>query len=912
MTSKAKSKLDDSCSNRIKQLETKLSMEQNNFHASFEANPMGMLVVGRDNVIMHANAAFLHKFKRDLPTAIGSKFGNSLVCVNSVTDGCGNSDQCGLCAINRTISQVLRTGTAVQNLILQKTIISGDQEVKPWYKISFIPISMDGEILVLVVLDDITELKRSEENLQKSRDFYLTMFDSFPAMVWRAMDYTKTADYFNQKWLDFTGRSLAQEKAVKWLDNIHPDDVEKCQQVLRANWDLHRSFELEYRLQRYDGLYRWVRDTTGPIYDLAGQFAGYIGVCRDITERIESAEVLKRYQVVLEKAQDIILFMDLDGQIIDANEAAAKAYGYSRDELLTRKIFDIRADKAETIRLLHRAVVTGVSIQTTHYRKDGSSFPVDVNSNAVEMGERQVIVSIIRDISEQKLAEAALQREKDAAEAANRAKSEFLANMSHEIRTPLNGVVGMIDLTLASQLQPEQNENLQIAKTCANSLLNIINDILDFSKMEAGKLVIQSTCFNIKEVIEEIVKTHAPRISEKGLELNYSFSAAVPDFLTGDPLRLTQVLNNIINNAIKFTDEGEILVTVKQLVAVQDELELRFAVSDTGIGVSDEDKAKLFKSFSQLDSSFTRKAGGTGLGLAISKQLVELMGGRIWVKSNQDAGTTFYFTIRCKVCHKPEVPVPKLPSWQDTHAALHILLVEDSLINQTVVSKILTAKGNTVEIAANGVEAVDKFVKNHYDLIFMDIQMPELNGIEATKQIRSMEHDGQHIPIIALTAHALQGDREHFLSFGMDDYVAKPINLDELFAAMDRVGKAKKLPVYTGVKISPDGEIYFTVPTEAKQLSRVHLPTVEKMTESINGLAAAVSENNLGAVEHIAHTIKRVANEIEDDELKSMAFKIELASRRGNQLEIMNLTDQIKYAVATLKAATLQSQEDVR
>jgi PAS domain S-box-containing protein len=493
----------------------------------------------------------------------------------------------------------------------------------------------------------------------------------------------------------------------------------------------------------------------------------------------DKQEDLEKYQLLSKVTSDIILFIDYSsGKILDANEAALKAYGYSRKELLSLKICDIRK-KFDFASEQMLAIKSSVSFESIHRRKDGSCFSVEVSSQKIDTGGTCILVSIIRDISEKKeaiealyqsettfktlfmnlksalcynkiilnetgipvdfeyievnkaflemsgyerdqvvgkrfleifkgsednsqsminflgkvaleelyipdgdyystdnnrwysrliyspekyyfivimndltdrkLAEDELQKAKEAAEAANKAKSEFLANMSHEIRTPLNGITGMLDLTLSTEIDDQQRGYLKIAQKCTKNLLKTINDVLDFSKIEVGKLLIESIHFDIIELIGDIFKLHSPFAMEKELALNLKYSPTIERYLIGDPNRLQQVLNNLIHNAIKFTENGEVCLKLTQLSSDEDNIEIQFSVIDTGIGISEDDKEKLFKSFTQVDGSFSRKYGGTGLGLAISKQLVEMMDGRIWFQGEEGQGGTFHFIINFKI-----------------------------------------------------------------------------------------------------------------------------------------------------------------------------------------------------------------------------------------------------------------------
>ncbi len=508
---------------------------------------------------------------------------------------------------------------------------------------------------------------------------------------------------------------------------------------------------------------------------------------------------------IIRSMNDTLMVVSTEGIIQRVNTATQLLLGYEENELLGHhmdKILDLPGipdlegtDVPDISAIIPKGFVN--SVETSYRAKNGNVIPM-IFSASVMHGARstiQGIVCVALDITGRKEAEKALCTAKEAAEEANRAKSQFLANMSHEIRTPMNGVLGMLDLMIDSGLDASQLRLARMAHGSAEKLLAIINDILDFSKIEAGRLELQSSDFNLRELVKEVAELFGVKAQNKNIILRYGVAGTVPDLLKGDMVRLRQVLINLLGNAIKFTDRGVVSLFVSAVDA-EEELVLRFDVRDTGPGISVDTVPYIFNAFSQADDSMTRRHEGTGLGLAISKQLVEMMGGRINVESAPGEGSLFWFTIRSSLGHAVRKQDASSETrtgtgWQSpTGSRLRVLLAEDNPVNQEVGRLILESLDCRVDVVRNGRLAVEAVFGSDFDLVFMDCQMPEIDGYAATRMIRDTEKEfaGTHrrIPIIALTAHAMEGDRESCLEAGMDDYLPKPFNAAQIAGVLQK------------------------------------------------------------------------------------------------------------------------------
>ena len=887
-----------------------------------------------------------------------------------------------------------------------------------WVDTTIVPLlGEDGKpYQYLSIRFDITKNKQSEEILRESEQRFRAMANSAPVLLWIAGTDT-LCNFFNKAWLDFTGRTIAEEMGEGWAEGIHPDDYQVCLDTYLSSFFKRHRFEMEYRLRRWDGQYRYLLDVGVPRFLSDGSFAGYIGSCIDITDqKVAQAELEREVdQILLLKqiTQEIRHSLDPQevfettaeqvGRVFQVNRCSIHSYldepipqiplvaeylepGYSSmlgiavpvqgnlhaeavlatdeaiavDDILSEPLFEGVTDLAEqvgiksilAIRTSYQGKPNGIiglhqcNYQRNWTAKECSFLKAIADQVGIALAQAELMQQEKQRQAELNQKNQDLEQAKWAAEAANRAKSEFLAMMSHEIRTPMNGVIGMTDLLLSTDLTPRQQDYAETIRTSGDNLLTIINDILDFSKIEAEKLELEAHLFNLRETVETLLELLSCKAIAKGLELAYYFTPETPELIWGDSTRLSQVLSNLIGNAIKFTAVGEVILSVtakplsteelsnlelqahflnKSSKAIAPTHQLEFKVQDTGIGIPSDRLDRLFKAFSQVDSSTTRNYGGTGLGLVISKHLVKLMGGTLSVETEMGVGSTFSFTIlaatdakqpflgsnddslnclaekrilivddnatnrkilrlQCeswkmvskevdsgdaalallqtevaidlaildmrmpgmdgvmlakaiaKLEHRQALPLilltslgpfalnaddetlfeatlskplrqsqlynsllkifqtsptriaasPKkarinalLPQKDENPSSHRLLLAEDNLINQKVALQILRMLGYRADVAQDGEEVLQFLETQSYDLILMDVQMPNLDGLEATRIIR-LRYPDRNIRIVAMTANAMNSDRDNCLAAGMDDYLSKPISILEL------------------------------------------------------------------------------------------------------------------------------------
>jgi PAS domain S-box-containing protein len=564
----------------------------------------------------------------------------------------------------------------------------------------------------------------------------------------------------------------------------------------------NRYYEIEGFRLKYDNSQFLAKEIYTAIYDDDGKiFRYFILVSRDITEKKKAEDNLlkseKLLKSLLEATPDPII-ITLDSKIIMTNKKTEILFGYSREEIIGGygTMLIPNRFKEEVINVKSKLDINmGVRLELLGKHKDGTEFPIEISMSPLITDDGIVISTSIRDISERVKIERDLIEARRILEQSLGAKELFLAQMSHEIRTPMNAIVGFTNLISKTNLSKDQRQYINAIKTSGENLLVIINDILDISKLRSKKVIFEQIPFSLSKIIKSLGDLMMPRITEKNIRFLSDIDKNIPDNIIGDSSRLTQILINLVGNSIKFTNSGYVLLTIDLLEEYKDDVDIKFSIIDTGIGIPPDKIEKIFQNYTQESVETSRVYGGTGLGLTIVKQLVELQGGEIWVTSKMDMGSTFNFRLKFKKAisviidkgdNNIHISETKNEVIEDIERpgfdGLKVLLVEDNVLNQILAEKILSNWGCKVIIADNGKIAIKKLTENDFDIIFMDIQLPEMDGYETTNYIReNMNSHISKIPIIAMTANAMYGESDKAIKAGMDDYISKPYEEEKLY-----------------------------------------------------------------------------------------------------------------------------------
>ena len=804
---------------------------------------------------------------------------------------------------------------------------------------------------------DISQRKRAEDALRLANVYNRSLLEASVDPLVAIGPDGKITDV-NAATEAATGRSREELIGTDFCDYFTEPEKARAgyEQVFREGSVRNYALELRHR----DGRLTSVLYNASVYRDEQGEAVGVFAAARDITERkrAEAAVQAERQRLfdVLESLPAMICLLNPDYHVTFANRSFREKFGesngrhcyeycYGRNEPCefceSYNVLKTGQPHHWEVPAADGSVIAAHDLPFTDV--DGSPMILEMDLDITEQRQAEAALRESNERLEQRVAERteALQQAKAAAEAANQAKGQFLANMSHELRTPMNAILGMIDVALPKAVNPTVKDCLQTAKESADLLLALLNDLLDSAKIESGKLNLESAPFSLRQMLDQTTRVLAVRASEKGLAFYCRIREGTPDAVVGDRTRLQQVLLNLAGNAIKFTERGEVEIRVhasscppagdgqearaaeespypSPLPEGQETVCLEFAVRDTGIGIPPSVQERLFQPFGQADASMSRRFGGTGLGLSISKRLVELMGGRISIESEVGVGSTFSFTVRLPLAKElpPEFEAPVAPPTAAC-GQLRVLLVEDNPANQKLATYILQDRGHVVEIAGDGQGAICLTEQNRYDVILMDVQMPGMNGLEATAAIRNRENGGSRVPIIAMTAHVMKGDRERCLAAGMDGYLSKPLNAQEMIGLVENLARGGAPRPQLATEASREAEspppamaLVFN-PVEAltrcfnsrdmvREMIQYFYDEVENLFPQMR---AALKKTDLVEVGHLGHRMKGTVVYLGAQRAKEAALRVErfCMSPGGTPSEAEEAIDALEHECAELK-----------
>jgi len=865
--------------------------------------------------ILFANAATERMFGYDRQALVGKN-----IKILMRRDQAGHHDE--------AIAQYLRTGeSAIVGVSREAVAVRADGEEFP-IDLSVSEAEIDGRKLFTGVMRDITtrqlfeaKAREAEERLADAIEVLpdgFVLYDKNDRLVlcnskYREI-YETSAKYIVE---GQTFEEIIRAGAAAGQYSDANDDLEAWV-AERLRQHRNPSGIVEQRLDSG----RWLR-----IIERKTDDGRIVGFRVDVTELKEREEALRRSEdqlrATIEAALDGIIVIDDAGTVLDFNSGAESIFGYTKADMVGKTMADLiipdRYRDAHNAGMEHynrtgEGPILGQRVEIEGVRADGVEILCELAVQAVSSSGGNRFIGYIRDITEIKAQADALVEAKERAEVANVAKARFLAVISHEIRTPLNGVLGMLNLLQDEELSDVHTDYVRTARESGKALLTIINDILDFAKLEAGKMELEEVVFDIRALIASIRDLLAPRADDNGNAIRIVVDEAVAAIVSGDSGRIRQILLNLVSNAVKFTTNGSITIHVTAAEDEDDKQVVRFAVEDTGIGIPQDRQGDLFGDFTTVDPSYTRKFGGTGLGLAISRELTTLLGGELGFESRENEGSTFWFTVPLQ--RSREVPgdetKPAAGSEQTVDlAGTRILLAEDNATNQLVVSDMLERLGCAVDVAGDGHEAVEAFARQEYDIVFMDISMPEMDGVEASRTIRRSEAPGHYTPIVALTAFVFSDERSDFLEAGMDDVLPKPLARDQLIGALNAFLPKKRKPATDGsdpglAHLPVDLEVLEALWRDASAGLRQKLgkQIIEDLQKHGKRVADALATGDAAAIARSAHVLKSVAATFGARQLEQQAAALDLAHRDGREAEVLaggpDLTHRIDALMTVL------------
>ncbi|WP_417683730.1 PAS domain S-box protein [Roseibium sp.] len=788
-------------------------------------------------------------------------------------------------------------------------------------------INVRGTHAFTVVFRDLSAQKIAAAKVKQAETRLVDAIESLPdAFV--LYDADDRLVICNSKYRDFYSTSAEFIKEGARFEDIIRKGAEagqySCEPETIESWIEERLKQhqepgdaLEQQLD--DG--RWIR-----VIERRTSEGGLVGFRVDITELKRREQEIKRsgdlLRNVVAASFDGVIVMDAEGVVIDYNPAAEEIFGWSHEEIIGRPMSTYiipERHRSGHYNGLQKFLQTGIGpvigqrIEVEALHKNGNEIFVELAIRNTVTEDGPLFVGYIRDITEQRAAEAALREAKERAEIANEAKAKFLAMMSHEIRTPLNGVLGILSLLRSTSLDKKQLDYVQTARESGKALLSLINDILDFTKLEAGRMELDASAFDLRAVADGVVNLFVPAARDKGITLNLEYPPATPHQVIGDPGRLRQIILNLVSNAVKFTEFGGVTLSVSGEKSSGKTADFKIMIRDTGIGIPEDKHEALFGNFVTVDTSYSRKFGGSGLGLAICDQLVQLMGGTIGFDSKPGIGSCFWVKLSLQLADTAHVATPTSPRNAPDRLPenIRILLAEDNPTNQIVVGHLLENAGCNADLVSNGEEAVIAARTTVYDCILMDVSMPHMDGIEATEHIRR-DSLNQATPIIALTAYALKGDRERFLSSGMDEVLPKPFEQSELIFAIMRSTSLSAPDGHSAQDTSTSPvegpsaaeKIMASMPVEIRD--KLIAQFAIDISQRADAVRSAHESADMQALERATHAMKSIAGTFGAEDLAEKADLINSLVREERHEEAMSFVPQL---IETAECAlTLASQ----